>query len=99
MKDEILELKAALRMAQRALRDLGQKNSLVVVVADEEIKMFKLIDVRDPGDYMPMAYVCDVANVLMRLGYSGFCERPEGCVCGGDTRQVREGCSNWVNQA
>lgn len=26
----------------------------------------------------------------------GHCERPEGCVCGGDVPAVREGCSNWV---
>ncbi|WP_175783730.1 hypothetical protein [Burkholderia ambifaria] len=26
----------------------------------------------------------------------GFCERGGGCVCGGDARRVREGCSEWV---
>lgn len=24
------------------------------------------------------------------------CERPEGCVCGGDTDRVRNGCYHWV---
>lgn len=28
---------------------------------------------------------------------SGYCTRSEGCVCGGDTQEVREHCSNWVN--
>lgn len=28
---------------------------------------------------------------------SGWCRRAEGCVCGGDTKEVREHCSNWVN--
>lgn len=27
---------------------------------------------------------------------AGYCDRSEGCVCGGDTKGVREGCSNWV---
>lgn len=29
---------------------------------------------------------------------SGQCERPEGCVCGGDTQYVREHCRNWVKK-
>lgn len=28
--------------------------------------------------------------------YAGHCERPQGCVCGGDTPRVRAACSNWV---
>lgn len=26
----------------------------------------------------------------------GHCERPEGCVCGGDTPEVQQGCAFWV---
>lgn len=37
-----------------------------------------------------------IEGALLHLtGSTGYCDRVEGCVCGGDLPAIREGCYNW----
>lgn len=37
-----------------------------------------------------------IEGALLHLtGSTGYCDRAEGCVCGGDLPAIREGCYNW----
>jgi hypothetical protein len=38
-----------------------------------------------------------MTDLVERLEVRGACERPEGCVCGGDVPAVRKTCSWWVD--
>lgn len=59
-------------------------------------KLRGIIVSMDPDQETILGTINTDPSVLDKLPKrQGVCDRPEGCVCGGDLPAIREGCGYW----